>query len=298
MTLLFGAISHGLARTFFSGNNQALLYESLEELWRKEDFSVVSWKIESLKELALWSTALMWSIIAWYYSLWVLFWITTLPLLACIAVACMITEPSKYSKQINNNIFIHTKEAIKVFLWNSKLKRVSLASSLDYAVSEALFNFIPAFIATLWSTSMVGIYRFLLHIFWFIGFYFSWYIIKKYGELRSLYIFSSVESIFVVIAIIIGNIFSPILLSVSTLNYGIKTTSVQAIMQREFSSNKRATMGSINALLGTLLLALIFLILWFLADTIWVLQTFLLAQLVLVVPLMIYYKLFSTHERT
>jgi len=292
--LFFWACFHWFARTFFSWNNQALLYETLKQLGKKDIFAELLWKIESYKELALGVSALAWTMIAWFYWLWMLFWVTTIPLFWCIIVSLFIIEPEWDSKKIDNNIFNHTREALNLFFKNYKLKRVSIASSIDYAVSEAIFNFIPVFVATVWSNTFVWLYRWFLHFSGFLGFYFSGYIIKKYWELRSLYIFSFLENILVLLSVVFSTILSPILLTISTLNYGIKTTAAQSLMQKEFSDSKRATMWSLNSLLGSLFLSISFVIMWYSADTIGVIATIIIAQIVLVIPLLMYYNVFRS----
>jgi nitrate/nitrite transporter NarK len=59
---------------------------------------------------------------------------------------------------------------------------------------------------------------------------------------------------------------SPIMMTVNSLFYGIGQVSKNKLLQDEFSSNQRATMGSLNSLGGSLFYGVFVIILGLLAD--------------------------------
>ena len=49
------------------------------------------------------------------------------------------------------------------------------------------------------------------------------------------------------------SVISPLLMSSTSLSYGVATVAENGLMQKEFTSHQRATMGSLNSLAGSLL---------------------------------------------
>lgn len=150
ITLAFGAILEGLAFAFFSGNNSALLYDSLKENGAEQHYSEYEGKTSSMFQIALGLSALIGSISLGFESFKFLFWLSVIPQIIGLILALQMVEPKKHYQVIKTNIFNHLKEALKKFKENSKLRTLSFATILDHGIGESMHEFSPAFLATLW----------------------------------------------------------------------------------------------------------------------------------------------------
>lgn len=295
LTLLLGAICEGLSRTFFSGNNSALLYESVKQLGREKDFSEVSGKADSMFQLALWIAAFLSSLFALRYWLRILFWITALPQVMMVLVSLFIVEPKIHSGKIDTNIFIHLKKALLSYWKNKKLRLLVWSDAIGYGIGEATHELRPAFIAMLWPAWANGIFRGLTHVFWFVGFYFAGWFIRKFWLLKSLLMTSTIGDAVQLIALFLSNIFSPFLVALPSLSYGIERTASNTLQQQEFSEKQRATMGSLSAMAGSLIFAIIAVFFGWFADIYWVIPTLFLAQIWMISCVYLNYQLLKKH---
>jgi predicted MFS family arabinose efflux permease len=129
-----------------------------------------------------------------------------------------------------------------------------------------------------------------------ISFYFSGSVIKRFGEIRSLVYENIISRIIGVIALVFPTVLSPALLSVTSLMFGVTQVAKNSLMQKEFTNEQRATLGSINSLLASISFAIVSFILGFTADQIGPVKALLLINLVLFFPLYLYWKIF-THNK-
>ncbi len=262
--LVFGAIFVGLGRAFYSGNNDALLYDNLAQNNMIEEFAEHNGKIGSMSQIALGVSALLGGIIA-YFSYSLLMWLSIIPLFICFVLTTRLTEVKEVEKN-NDNIFIHTKEAFKNFISNSKLKLISLGDIISFGLGEAGWNFRSAFIATVWPVWAIGIAQVLNNFGAAISFHFSGKAIKKIKPINILIFKVNINGIINLLSITMANIFSPILMSINSLFYGVGQVAKNKLLQDEFSSKQRATMGSLNSLAGSVFYSFFAIILGIIAD--------------------------------
>lgn len=289
--LVIGAIIQGLGRSCYSGNNDALLYDNLALSNKIEDFSQENGKISSMSQFALAISGALGGIVA-YFSFPVLMWLSVIPLLICAVLSFYLIEVAEVSTQ-NDNIFIHTKEAFKNFISNFKLRQISLVSMIDFGLGEAAWQFRSAFVATLWPLWAIGFAQVLSNIGATFSFHFSGKIIKKFTSIKILIFNNTFSKIIDLIGLLISNIFSPALMSLTSLFYGVGEVSKQNLLQKEFTQKQRATMGSLNSLFGGIIFAIFAVILGILADKFGV-KNALLIQIILscviFIPLYRFYK--------
>jgi len=262
--LFVGAIFQGLGRSFYSGNNDALLYDNLIETKKTDDFSEHSGKIGSMSQIALAISGLSGGIIA-YFSFSVLMWISVIPPIICLFLGLKLTEVKKISQE-QENIFVHIKIALKNFKSNFKLRQISLVSIIRFGIGEAAWQFRSAFIATLWPIWAIGISQVLSNIGAAVSFHFSGRLIKKFTAIKILIFENFVTKSIDITSLIFANIFSPAIMSLTSLLYGVSETSKQKLLQQEFTDNQRATMGSLTSLFGSIFFAIFAIFLGILAD--------------------------------
>jgi len=263
--LVVGAIMEGLARSFYSGNNDALLYDSLNRSDKKEELEKFMGYIGSAEQWALGIAALLGGILASKYSLSLVMWLSVIPLLFCFISSWWLIE-IKNNKKSETNIYSHMKEAIIKFRKNKKLRLLSLSSILGFGVSEASFQFYNVFIATLWPLWAIGIARMLSNVGAAIGFGWSGKLIRKF-KAANILIFDKIYSgTATMISLIFPSTLSPLLVSTCSFLYGPSIVAENSIFQKEFSDKQRATMGSLNSFGRSIFFAIAAVVLGIIAD--------------------------------
>ena len=294
--LAIGSVFEGLASSFFSGNNEALVYDTLKEQKKLNKFSDTLGKLSSMFQVGLGTSALIGGFIAGY-SLKIVMVASIIPQLVCLLISFRFIEPKTHAKEISGNIFDHLKEAWNAFANNIKLRKLSLASVLDYGIKETNHQFKPAFIALLWPTWALGVARSLSHLFAFFGFHFAGKIIKKYNALKTLLSQQIIGKINALLFIGFPNIISPFMLSLNSFFFGVGMTASGTLLHKEFTDKQRATMGSLNALAGSLFFAIFAFSIGLIADNIGVIKALLLGEFLAIFVVIIYWNLFKKHAK-
>jgi MFS family permease len=222
-------------------------------------------------------------------------WLTLIPQILAFIVTLFLVEPKLHSNK-ETNIYAHLFSSFNQFRHNYKLRLVSFASIIDFAFGETGFQFKPVFVNSLWPIWAVGLAQTFSFIGGSISFYFSGSVIKRFGEIRSLVYENIISRIIGVIALVFPTVLSPALLSVTSLMFGVTQVAKNSLMQKEFTNEQRATLGSINSLLASISFAIVSFILGFTADQIGPVKALLLINLVLFFPLYLYWKIF-THNK-
>ncbi|MFZ2152777.1 MAG: MFS transporter [Microgenomates group bacterium] len=263
--LVLGAILGGLGRSFYSGNNDALLYDSLDKSEQKEDLAKHMGKISSMEQWALGLSAVLGGIIA-AYSFHLVMWLSVIPLLLCFVTSFWLLEIENKIKH-EGNIYFHLKEAIGSFVGNQKIRLLSLSSIIGFGIGEAGFQFRSVFIATLWPLWAIGVARMLANVGAAIGFGWSGKIIKRFSAEKVLMFEQVTSKIIDLVALGLPTVLSPALMSTTSLMYGPSTVAENTIFQKEFTDKQRATMGSLNSLGRSIFLGISVLFLGWVADT-------------------------------
>jgi len=262
--LVAGAIVQGLGRAFYSGNNDALLYDNLSVANKIDDLAEYNGKIGSMSQIALAISALFSSLIA-FVSISVLLWISVIPQLICLILSLKVVSVDTTEKA-SGNIFIHIGQAFKNFISNFKIRQLSLVSIISFGMGEAAWQFRSAFINTLWPIWAVGFAQVLSNIGATISFKLSGRIIKKYTAFKVMLFEKVFSRLIDLSALIFPGVWSPAIMSLTSLMYGTSEVSSNKLFQKEFTHQQRATMGSLNSLFGSIFFAIFAIILGMFAD--------------------------------
>jgi MFS family permease len=179
--LLIGAVIEGLARALGSGNSQALMYDSLKDLRREEEYSKYQGRGGSLEHLGFGIAALIGGFIA-TRSFAVAMWLSAATQFLAFLVALFVQEPQTISKS-ELNPYAHLKESINAFRNNPKLRLLTIAKAWKESLRESAYQFSPAFINTLWPLWAIGILNIGSSFVTSAGFYLSEKAIKRFQEL-------------------------------------------------------------------------------------------------------------------
>lgn len=290
--LLLGAIAEGISRSFYSGNNNALLYDTLNDDGKSNIYHEVLGKVSSTDQLALAVSAVVGSFIA-AKSFSLVFWLSVLAPIMCILISLFFIEP-KFHKKESTNIYNHLKESLKLFVSNKRLRYLSIASILDYGIGESAWLFRSAFIQLLWPVWAIGIAQTASNIFATVSLYFSGKLINKFNEFRLL-IFNGVYGFVIeTIALVFPSVLSPALMSSTSLFYGTSQVAQNNLMQKAFTDHQRATMGSLNSLGQGICFGIFSIILGAIADKIGPINALLLTVFLVAPVNLLYFKSYKS----
>jgi len=166
--LIFGAVFEGLERALFSGNNDSLIYDTLRENGKEDEYKYYLGKTNSMYYAAGILSSILGAIIVYFTSYKLIMYISIIPKIINIFVAFKIYEP---------NVIIDKKEkvvskiinSIKETKNNKILTKQIIADSLSQGIGEATFQFRSKFYELVWPTWALGIPNAIANIGSFIG---------------------------------------------------------------------------------------------------------------------------------
>lgn len=262
--LFIGALCEGLSRSWYSGNNDALLHDSLRDVGKKHNYDHYLGRISAMFQLALAIGAVLGSIMA-YTSFSLVMWLSVIPQIICFFLALLLREPIKSGIQ-SSNIFNHVSSSFRLLWKNKTLRLLSLMDILSFGIGESTFQFRAAFIATLWPVWAIGFAKMLSYIGGTVSYWFSGKIIRKFGGLKLL-LWSKIYSKFInLFSLLYQSIFSPLLLSTTSIFFGVTNVAINSLMQKESTDAQRATVSSLNSLFGSIFFGIFATALGFAAD--------------------------------
>jgi MFS family permease len=249
-----GAIFEGLSRAFFSGNNDAFLYDNVLDKSDSSSFQEYLGKIRSYLYFPLSFAGIIGSVLADISFSW-LMWLSVLPMLICFVISFLLVETRKNEK--TEDYIIHIKESFKMFFVNKRLRDLTLINTINYSLSESAFQFRNIFINQLWPLWSIGFISMLSNFGASIGFWFSGKILKKIAPLKTMFICGLYSRIANIFALLLQNVFSPFFMVTTSFFYGPSQVAMDSLLQNQYSNKHRATMGSITSLFGSILFSII-----------------------------------------
>jgi MFS family permease len=251
--LLAAVVLEGLATALWSGNNESLLYDTLLEAGREQEFPRHSGRVNSMFQIALALAAPIGGVVAGAWSLRAVVVLSVVPQVLCVLVALGVREPRVHGP-LESTVLMHLGSALRGIRRNPVLRRMTLVSALRYS-SESAAQLSPVFVAGLWPLWALGLWRTFGHGVAFAGFRVSGWVIGRVGAARTLLFGELFDNVANFVALVKPTVFSPVLLGSPA--YGMSTIAQQTLLQREFTHRERATMGSLASLLGSVLYALV-----------------------------------------
>ena len=253
--LYLGAFLNGLSCCLFSGNNDALLFETLKSEGKENKFHHYLGKTNSMFQLALATSALTSSVIV-DQGLRLVFMLGVVPQIMALFVSLFFFEPRIHEKEKQHSLS-HLITSIKIIRRNPRLLLLMFAQAISHGANESNFQFKTVFVEKLWPIWAVGLYRSLNHGLSFFGFWFSGSLIDRFKESRLLifrefYWFTSQ-----IIAVFIANVISPLLILSGAFLFGPGNVARDHLLQKEFTNEQRATMGSVVSFTGSVVFAIV-----------------------------------------
>jgi MFS family permease len=287
--LLIGALFEGLGRAFYSGNNEAMLYDTLAEMDQREAYQEYLGRTSSMYQFALAISAVIGSVLA-AISFQVVMWVSVVPMILAFVVSLGLIEPRAYANA-SSHPYTHLKTALQHFVHNARLRTLSVAWILSYALGEAAWLFRSAFIATLWPVWAIGLSQMIGNATAAISFYFAGRLIRRFGEFRLLVGGMTISEAVNLFGLLVPTVLSPALMALNSCFYGVNTVAKQTLIQQEFTDEQRATMGSLNGFAGSIVFAVFSFLLGALADRVGPIPALIAVSLLSTVPMVMYWQI-------
>ncbi len=289
-----GAVLEGLAFALFSGNNVALLYDTLKGEGAEGDFAHWQGRVSSMFQSALAVSAAVATLALVWLPLRTMFVLSVVPQIAGLVVAVFFVEPRRGGRTIPTNIFAHLRDAVAGFVRDARLRELSLAAMLGFGLGEAQHMFYPAFFALFWPPWALGIAGLLTHAFGAVGFRGAGRLIARFREF-SVVLWCNVGGIAIgALAVGIPTVASPAISTMGSFLFGPGVVAQGSLMQKAFSDAQRATMASLISLGGNILFAIAVFALGWAADRIGPRYALLIAQLLSIPVALLYWRLYRS----
>jgi MFS family permease len=294
--LAAGASFEGLAFALFSGNNDALLYDTLKAEGEELQFAIFQGRLSSMFQFSLAASALVATVALKFLSFASLFWMSLVPKLIGLVLGALLFEPARSSTS-DSNIYRHLSEAFAGFARDGRLRAVTIGSVLGFGIGESKFFLLPGFFAIFWPPWALGVGRLVSHLLAGIGFRVAGRIIKLIGEFAVLVLATPFSIAMGLTAITSANVLSPAIYSASSFAFGPAVVAQASVMQKSFTDHQRATMASLAAFAGNLFFAVVIIALGALADRVGLRYTLLAAEILSIPALVLYWRVFRSARR-
>lgn len=289
--LVVGSLFQGLSRAFYSGNNDALLHDTLREIGKVNEYHTYLGKTGSMFQFALAAAAVLGGFMA-SRSYALVMWASVIPQIGALLISIRLVEPKKLNTE-NTNALSHFFASWKFFQLNRKLRLLSAVSAMRFGLGESGYLLRSAFVASLWPVWAIGVASSMANIGAAASYYFSGKVIDRFQPFHVLNFEILANRVVNLIALFFPTIVSPALLTASSLTFGVGSVALGSLLQKEFSPAQRATMGSINSLFGNIVFGICSVLVGILADRTDARMALVIINMLLFTPLFFYWKIFK-----
>ena len=290
--LAVGAVLEGLSFALFSGNNDALLYDTLNEENRPLEFAEFQGRVTAMFQFALAVSALLAVVVLRHSAFRSLYWLSVVPQLIGLVLALLLVEPSRKSA-IANTVTGHLREAASGIVRDRRLRLMSLGQIIAMGLGETKFMFLPAFYAMVWPPWALPFARVISHTLAAGGFRFAGRIVSRLGERRILLGAQPLSITLALISIGLANAVSPVVYAATSLPFGPASVAQGSLMQKAFTDRQRATMASLVSFAGSLVYAVAISLAGLWADQVGPRFALLTVEILSISAIPIYWRLFG-----
>ena len=262
--LILGGVIWAVADAFASGTDDAMMYETMEELRKTDKYDILYARSKTFGQIGMGLGALIAALVTYFYSLTVLSWVSAAISVGRILITVQLIEPNKHTQDDPTSLQ-HFITAIKAFIKNKKLRILATIQMLNRGISFTSHRLEGAYFNTLIPTWAVNIARLVKQTCGAVSYSIAPYF-RKFGFYRILVASTIGMTVIKLTAVILNNVATPFIQSCVNILYGTSSTAESALLQKELSPKQRATMGSIVALLGGILSAVVYWIVGVIAD--------------------------------
>ena len=290
ISLVLASLFYGLYTALMSGNNEALIYDSLKENGKEKEFHKVLGKKEGFYKLSFGISALTGAGIVWMFGIRETFYAIVVTSLLMMVISQKMIEPETHTDEISDNPFIHFGKSMKNVWKNKRLRYLTLASSLDYGIGMAAYDFINVFFNRFIPTWLIGVLRTAAYSLGSVGSFLSHKISVSFGYTRTIITFIGLNYVINIVSVLTNSIVSPFIKVFDNLTYSVAEPAQNTLMQNDFTDKQRATMGSVVSLFRSLFYGIFSLLVGMMADVFSVYTSLLVMYIAFFFLLPLYYK--------
>ena len=294
--LYVGAVFDGLSVALFSGNNDALLYDLLKSEQAEETYKGHLGRISSMAHGALTVAAVAGTLVLNWSSYSMVMWLSVVPRVICLLLTLWVDEPRTATIREGVVPWRDLVEVLREVRENPRLVKLIVADSLSGGVGEASYQFRAAFLRMVWPLWAIGLTGALGDFGAAVSYWFSGKVIDKIGAKKSILLEKLYSLCCNVISYAMQNSLSPILLTSTSMFYGLVNVAKNDLSQRLYSDRHRASMASVKSLATTLVGALAAVVMGIVADHLGAVTALLAFQTVSVVVILLYWDILREPE--
>ena len=251
--LVLSGIFGGARLSFFSGSESALLYDSLKQINKKDEYPKVIGKSHSYFLVGMGISSILGSIFINFVSLDQLILLTLSTPIILFLIIMSMYEPKSEHNEKNKSFVKHIYEIIILFKSNNKL----IILTLFFSIVNQLFIFIflylqPFFKNYLQHLSLFGYYYAIFLIFSTFSSYYYGKISKNVGDLKLLRVISIVLIGGLILQGVNNFYFYFIIICIIEIFYGIMNPTMNHFINKEISSKYRASLLSVKGFFGSI----------------------------------------------
>ncbi len=262
--LLVGAFFYGVYNALSSGNNEALIYETLVQAKKKKMCFKVMSNFFSIGQFALAISSLLCAVLM-FVSIKTVMIATMIVMFLAFIVTLFLIEP-KHVNVYEGVGFRHTIQSIVFLCKNKKLRYYGLAETFEHGLNEGAFYFNSIFFKMFVPEWSLGIFRFFGHAFDALGAYISRFAEQKMSNIKIAMIGSIGSNLINMCSILVASFMSPMLKVGSSFAMGFNSPAAEVVWQENIKSVHRATIRSLISLCKKMSFAIFSFLIGFVAD--------------------------------
>ncbi len=297
--LYAGAFFFGVGGAFYSGNNEAMIYETLASCRRTKLYPIIHGQIQAMEQFGLCITGVVTTFILYIKmpeQTVMLLTLVTITI-ALIGSLFLIDPPSYHKTRGALTTLNHFKVALLMVLRHKNLRLLTIGTVIRTGSGNAVNSFVPGYVATVWPLWLTPMFRTLLNGIGVICYWFINPIVRRYSMLQILTGANIYSTTLGLLAYTVNNALSPfIILSQKPANT-LRMTATSTLQQQMFSDEYRSTMGSVISLFGSIFSGLCLVLVGWLADHIGPANAMIVMILMGVPTIFIYSSLFSREDK-
>ena len=271
-SIAIAEIALALAYTFYSWSDTALLYDSLQQTWRSNEFKKIKGRYLAMGNFSEWIWALLWGRLAMYWF-GIITSIQVYIAIFCLAISFTLVEPIREKYLLKEAWIGHIVGVIKdAMKWGSLVSSIVVYSAFT-GVSTMFWVWLAQPYFTLVELPLLrfGILRGIGNISVWLFSLLAYRLESRFSNETLLLSFP----FFVVVAYLLLWTFpSFIVLAVGLVFYAVRWVSTVVYMDlinKEISSKERATILSVKSLAFRFVFMILGPIVWWIVDGHWIL---------------------------
>jgi len=268
--------------------DQALVYESLLEKNKEKDFKKIISKISFYMNFSALFLCALWWLFYSYFSPQIPFIIQIFINIVWLFLAISL-KPTKIQKQ-NKTIILQIKESFKYAFTKKDFSKIFIFSAIIWSISITTNQFLQPFYKSIEiDEKFFWILASLSFLFWWLGSLFSTKLWKIFSIDHYLVLHASVFSLLLLILTKFSNI--PIIVIIISALFFLRWLYVPTIstyINEKVSSDKRATMLSINSQFLYITSSFSLFWIWYLAENYWLHTAFFWISILSLIFLILY----------